>query len=95
VKGGSGVASGLVLLLAGVFVVLRTVRRPDGGRNLVDLVMGANATAGNGASNSTNNEPAIPSLKHRLAPAPHVRAPHAPPNVFNTPNLLAPFQVAP
>jgi hypothetical protein len=33
-------ATGLLLLLLGVFVVLRTVRAGDDGRTLVDIVLG-------------------------------------------------------
>ncbi|HXU61115.1 MAG TPA: hypothetical protein VN962_05395 [Polyangia bacterium] len=44
-KRSSGVASGVLMLLAGAFLVLRTVRRPDGGHNLVDLILGGNGAA--------------------------------------------------
>jgi hypothetical protein len=33
-------AVGIVLAIVGVFVLLRTVRRPAGGRSLVDLILG-------------------------------------------------------
>lgn len=33
-------AVGVVLVLLGAFVLLRTVRRPAGGRNLPDLILG-------------------------------------------------------
>lgn len=41
----SGVASGVLMVLLGAFVVLRTVRRPDGGTNLVDLILGDGGAA--------------------------------------------------
>jgi hypothetical protein len=34
-------AVGFVLVLLGLWVLLRTVRRPSGGRNLPDLILGA------------------------------------------------------
>jgi hypothetical protein len=34
-------ATGIVLVLLGLFVLLRTVRRPAGGRNLPDLILGS------------------------------------------------------
>lgn len=33
-------AVGAVMVLLGVWVLLRTVRRPKGGRNLPDLILG-------------------------------------------------------
>lgn len=33
-------ATGAVIFLASLWVLLRTVRRPQGGRNLVDLLLG-------------------------------------------------------
>lgn len=40
VPGGLTMAVGIVLALFGVWVLLRTVRRPAGGRSLVDLILG-------------------------------------------------------
>lgn len=34
-------ATGVLLALLGVFVLLRTVRRPEGGRSLPDLILGS------------------------------------------------------
>ena len=34
-------ATGILLAILGVWLVLRTVRKPDGGHNLVDLLLGS------------------------------------------------------
>jgi hypothetical protein len=36
-------ATGVVIFLTGLWVLLRTVRTPTGGRNLVDLLVGPKA----------------------------------------------------
>lgn len=33
-------ATGALLILLGLWVLLRTVRKPDGGRSLVDVLLG-------------------------------------------------------
>jgi hypothetical protein len=75
----NGLASGTLMLLAGVFLVLRTVRRPEGGRNLVDLILGdngaANASANAAAQSKTTNLLNLP----KLTPTPQgTRAPTQP-----------------
>jgi hypothetical protein len=72
----NGVASGVLMLLAGAFLVLRTVRRPSGGRNLVDLILGdggaAESAANTAAETNANNLLNLPSLtnKPQVAPTP-------------------------
>lgn len=34
-------ATGFLLAIVGLWVLLRTVRRPQGGRNLVDVILGS------------------------------------------------------
>lgn len=65
-RGSGGIASGVLMLLAGAFLVLRTVRRPAGGRNLVDLILGGSAQADAAATaaqtSNTNSLLNLPSL---------------------------------
>jgi len=72
----NGVASGVLMLLAGAFLVLRTVRRPADGSNLVDLILGGGGSGATTTSTKADDLLALPKLtqKPQTAPSP-VRRP--------------------